>query len=186
MSGAAKNSSSTSDSEPVGLSASILAESRPSTNFSFAAKARARGRAALGPYPLIVDRLGQCLVSDGFETRIGRADKAKPIQTKKFAIHTLGHVPTFAVTRNQVCSAAMNRHSALTFACCSTGARCLMLSRLAARIWPLLRHTAPQIRASAFQVGCAPVRRGRCTGRFWCSRRLTRPAIPQGRPLDSE
>ncbi len=43
-------------------------------------------------YPLIGDRPGQCLVLDGFKTRIGKADKAKPIQTKKFAIHTLGHV----------------------------------------------------------------------------------------------
>ncbi len=61
-----------------------------------AAKARAQGRAALGRYPLIGDRLGQCLVSDGFETRIGRADKAKPVQTKKFAIHTLSQTATFS------------------------------------------------------------------------------------------
>ena len=47
-----------------------------------AAKVRDQGRAALGRYPPIGDRLGQCLVSDGFETRIGRADKAKSIQTK--------------------------------------------------------------------------------------------------------
>ena len=39
---------------------------------------------------------GQRLVSDGFETRIGRADKAKPIQPKKFSIHALGHLPTFS------------------------------------------------------------------------------------------
>jgi hypothetical protein len=39
---------------------------------------------------MIGDRPGQCLVSDGFETKTGRADKAKPIQTGKFAIHTLG------------------------------------------------------------------------------------------------
>ncbi len=48
------------------------------------------------------DRLGKCLVSDGFETRIGRADKANPIQTKKFAIHTLGHEPTFAACQRNV------------------------------------------------------------------------------------
>ncbi len=63
---------------------------------SFAAKARAQVRAAYGRYPLIGDRPGQCLVSDGFETRIRRADKAKPIQTKIFAIHTLGHVCAFS------------------------------------------------------------------------------------------
>ncbi len=66
-----------------------------------------------GQYPPIGDRPGQCLVSYRFETRIGRADKAKPIQTKKFAIHTLGHELPFAVTRNQVCNAAVNRRSAL-------------------------------------------------------------------------
>ncbi len=82
-----------------------------SENFT---KARAQGRAALRRYSLIGDRPGQCLVSDGFETRIGRADKAKPIQTGKFAIHTLGHELPFAVTRNQVCNAPMNRHSALS------------------------------------------------------------------------
>ena len=56
----------------------------------YAAKPRARSRAALGQYPPIGDRPGQCLVSYRFETRIGKADKAKPIQTKKCAIHTLG------------------------------------------------------------------------------------------------
>ena len=64
-----------------------------------AAKVRDQGRAALGRYPPIGDRLGQCLVSDGFETRIGRADKAKSIQTKKFAIHTLGQRATFGTLR---------------------------------------------------------------------------------------
>jgi hypothetical protein len=66
---------------------------------SSASKARTRGRAALGRYPLVGDRPEQCLVSDGFETMIGRADKAKPIQSKKFAIHALGHVPTFSTLR---------------------------------------------------------------------------------------
>ncbi len=46
----------------------------------------------MGRNSLIGDRPGQCLVSDGFETKIGRADKAKPIQTERFDIHTLGHV----------------------------------------------------------------------------------------------
>ena len=69
---------------------------RHKPDFGFAAKARAQGRAALGRYPLICDRPGQCLVSDGFETRIGRDDKAKPTQTKKFAIHTLGQEYAFA------------------------------------------------------------------------------------------
>ncbi len=86
-------------------------ETCPSRYFCKAAKDRAHVRAAYGRYPLIGDRPGQCLVSDGFETRIGRADEAKPIQTNKFAIHTLGHELPFAVTRNQVCNAAMNRHS---------------------------------------------------------------------------
>jgi hypothetical protein len=36
------------------------------------------------------------LVSDGLETNIGRADKANPIRSKKFAIHTLGQRATFA------------------------------------------------------------------------------------------
>ena len=40
------------------------------------------------------DASRQCLVSDGFETKIGRAEKAKSSQTKKFAIHTLGHEAT--------------------------------------------------------------------------------------------
>jgi hypothetical protein len=51
---------------------------------------------------MIGDRPGQCLVSDGFETKTGRADKAKPIQTGKFAIHTLGHERAFASPLNQV------------------------------------------------------------------------------------
>jgi hypothetical protein len=33
---------------------------------------------------------------------LGVADKAKPIQTKKFAIHTLGHEPTFAACQRNV------------------------------------------------------------------------------------
>ena len=85
-------------------------EHYPSRNVRKAAKARARGRAALGRYPLIGDRPGQCLVSDGFETRIGRADKAKPIQTKKFAIHTLGQSATFGTAWSHVWNAAINRH----------------------------------------------------------------------------
>ncbi len=87
-------------------------ETRPSREVYFATKVRDQGRAALGRYPLIGDRLGQCLASDGFETRIGKADKAKPIQTKKFAIHTLGHVPTFATPLRHVWKAAITRHSA--------------------------------------------------------------------------
>ncbi len=82
-----------------------------STYVRNAAKARAQVRAALGRYPLIGDRPGQCLVSDGFETRIGRADRAKPIQAKKFAIHTLGHLCAFAAARNWVWLPAVNRHS---------------------------------------------------------------------------
>ena len=62
MSGAAKNSSSTSDSEPVGLSASILAESRPSTNFGFAAKVRAQGDGTFRKPSLI----GGCVSNVGF------------------------------------------------------------------------------------------------------------------------
>ncbi|MEE8455291.1 MAG: hypothetical protein V3R90_11165 [Limibaculum sp.] len=62
MSGAAKNSSSTSDSEPVGLSASILAESRPSRNFSFAAKVRAQGDGTFRKPSLI----GGCVSNVGF------------------------------------------------------------------------------------------------------------------------
>jgi hypothetical protein len=53
----------------------------------------------------------QCLVSGGFETKIRRADKAKPIQIKKFAIHTLGHEPSFSMSLHNVWNAAMNRHS---------------------------------------------------------------------------
>ena len=75
---------------------------RPSPNFSKAAKVRAQGRAASRRYPLIGDRPGQCLVSDGFKTRIGRADRAKPIQTKKIAIHTMGHIPTFDTSLSNV------------------------------------------------------------------------------------
>ncbi len=81
-------------------------------NARLAAKVRDQGRAALGRYPLIGDRPGQCLVSDGFETRIETTDKAKPIQSKKFAIHTLGHEYVFAAARIQVWLPAMNRHSA--------------------------------------------------------------------------
>ena len=70
----------------------------------FAAKVRAQGRAALGRYPLICDCLGQCLVSDGFEIRIGSADKTIPVQTERFAIHTLGHKHAFAAGSKKVCS----------------------------------------------------------------------------------
>ncbi len=69
-----------------------------------------QGRAAVGRYSRIGNRRGQCLVSDGFETRIGKADKAKPIQTKKIAIHTLGHQYAFSVPLNRVGLPAMNRH----------------------------------------------------------------------------
>jgi hypothetical protein len=86
-------------------------ETCPSRYFCKAAKIRAHVRAAYGRYPLIGDRPGQCLVSDGFETRIGRADKAKPIQTEKFAIHTLGHVPTFSTLKNIVGFPPETRHS---------------------------------------------------------------------------
>ena len=72
------------------------------------------GQSRLGAIPVIGDRPGQCLVSDGFETKTGRAHKAKPTQIKKFAIHTLGHELPFAMTRIQVCNAAMNRHSSLS------------------------------------------------------------------------
>ncbi len=85
---------------------------RRHTYVGLAAKAVGQGRAALGRYPLIGDRLGQCLASDGFETRIGRADKAKSILSKNFAIHTLGHELPFAVTRSQVCTPSVHRHSA--------------------------------------------------------------------------
>jgi hypothetical protein len=44
----------------------------------------------------------QCLVSDGFETKLGRTDKVIPIQTGKLAIHTLGHLPTFSALWNTV------------------------------------------------------------------------------------
>ncbi len=84
---------------------------RRHTYVGLAAKAAGQGRAALGRYPLIGDRLGQCLGSDGFETRIGKVDKAKPIQTKKFAVHTLGHEPSFSAPLHSVWNAAMNRHS---------------------------------------------------------------------------
>jgi len=59
----------------------------------------------------IGDRPGQCLVSDGFETRIGRADKPKPTQSKKFAIHTLGHERAFSVALDRVWNAPISRHS---------------------------------------------------------------------------
>ncbi len=49
--------------------------------------------------------------SDGFETRNGRVEKFKPIQTARFAIHTLGHVPTFATPLRRVWKAAITRHS---------------------------------------------------------------------------
>ena len=42
----------------------------------------------------------QCLVSDGFETKLGRTDKVIPIQTGKLAIHTLGQKYALAVARN--------------------------------------------------------------------------------------
>jgi hypothetical protein len=54
---------------------------------------------------------GQCLVSDGFEIKARTTDKAIPVQTGKFAIHTLGHVPTFATSLRHVCNAALNRPS---------------------------------------------------------------------------
>ena len=57
------------------------------------------------------DRPGQCLVSDGFETRIGRADKVKPIRTGKFPIHTLGQLHAFAGAPNQVGHPAVTRRS---------------------------------------------------------------------------
>ena len=87
-------------------------ETCPSHHVFKAAKAHAQGRAALGRYPLIGSHPGQCLVSDGFETTIGRADKAKPIQTKKLAIHTLGQRRSFGIPLNRVCYATVNRHSA--------------------------------------------------------------------------
>ena len=60
----------------------------------------------------------QFLVSDGFETKIGRADRAKPVQTKKFAIHTLGHVPTFATPLRSVWNVPLSRPS-LPCLCCA-------------------------------------------------------------------
>jgi hypothetical protein len=86
-------------------------ESCPSGYVRKAAKVRAQGRAALGRYPLIGDRLGQCLVSDGFETRIGSADKTIPIQTVRFAIHTSGHERAFSVALDRVRNAPINRHT---------------------------------------------------------------------------
>ena len=75
-------------------------EDCPSAEFCKATKARAQGRAALGSCLHIGDRPGQCLVSDGFETRIGWADKVKPIQTERFSIHTLGQTATFSTLRS--------------------------------------------------------------------------------------
>jgi hypothetical protein len=48
----------------------------PSRDACFAAKVRAQGRAAFGRCLLFGDHPGQCLVSDDFEARIGRAEKA--------------------------------------------------------------------------------------------------------------
>ena len=59
-------------------------------------KVRAQIRTIYGRCTLIGDRSGQCLVSDGFETKIGITDKAKPIQNGKFPIHTLGQRATFS------------------------------------------------------------------------------------------
>ncbi len=61
---------------------------------------------------------GQCLVSDGFETRIGRVDKAKPIQTKKFAIHTLGQEYALSASPIQVWNVPLSRPS-LPWLCCT-------------------------------------------------------------------
>ena len=91
------------------ISTETIVTHRP--NVFFAAKVRAQGRAAYGRYPLIGDRPRQCLVSDGFETRIGRADKAKSFQTKKFAIHALGQTTTFGTAWFRVWNATVNRHS---------------------------------------------------------------------------
>jgi hypothetical protein len=55
-----------------------------------------QGRAAVGRYSRIGNRRGQCLVSDGFETKVGTTDEAIPTLSKKFAIHTLGQTATFS------------------------------------------------------------------------------------------
>ncbi len=39
-------------------------------------------------------------------------DKVIPVLSKNFAIHTLGHVPTFATPLRHVWKAAITRHSA--------------------------------------------------------------------------
>jgi hypothetical protein len=82
------------------------------TDFLNAAKIRSRGRAAMRRYPQFGDHPGQCLVLNGFETRIGRADKAIPILSKKFSIHTLGQTATFSTAWFCVWNAAVSRHSA--------------------------------------------------------------------------
>jgi hypothetical protein len=85
---------------------SLIDGSRPEYRLSGyvpkTAKARAQGSAALARYPLIADRLGQGLVSSGFEIKVGTTDKAKLIQTKNFAIHTLGHRHALATAPIQV------------------------------------------------------------------------------------
>ncbi len=88
-----------------------LAPSGENSQRQITAKVRSLGKAALGRYPLVGDRLGQCMVSDGFETRKGSADKAKPIQTKKIAIHTLGQKYAFATVPNQVGFPPVGRRS---------------------------------------------------------------------------
>jgi len=69
-------------------------------------------RATLRPSDnrLVGDRPGQCPVSDGFETEIVTTDRGIPLQTKESAIHTLGHVPTFATPLHHVSSATTSRH----------------------------------------------------------------------------
>ena len=67
----------------------------------------------------------------------------------------LGHVYAFSAPLKRVWNAAMNRHSALTFARCSSGSMPLMLSRLAPLIPPLPPPTvAPEseVRSSGCRV----------------------------------
>jgi hypothetical protein len=67
----------------ISLPGTVATFHKHGTDFLNAAKIRSRGRAAMRRYPQFGDHPGQCLVLNGFETRIGRAEKAIPILSKK-------------------------------------------------------------------------------------------------------